>query len=68
MAPNQVAGSGGLVLTQTMGPGGDGAQRSRGWSPGGPIGWAAEAWAGWRRRGPNNVKATMEKGSEKKAC
>ena len=32
MAPSQVAGRGGLVLTRTLGPGGEGAERSRGWS------------------------------------
>jgi hypothetical protein len=63
MAPNQVAGNGGLVLTQTLGPGGDGAQRSRGWSLGG-IGMGAGG-GGTNGADPNNVKATMEKGSEK---
>ena len=38
MAPSQIAGRGALVLTRTLGPGGDGAERSRGWSIGGPIG------------------------------
>src|ERR1022692_3607319 len=32
MAPSQVAGSGGLVLTRNDGPSGQGAERSRGWS------------------------------------
>src|ERR1035438_6678887 len=31
MAPNQVAGTGGLVLTRSDGPSGQGAERSRGW-------------------------------------
>ena len=35
MAPSQIAGRGGLVLTRTHGPGGQGAERSRGWSIGG---------------------------------
>jgi hypothetical protein len=63
MAPSQVAGNGGLVLTRTLGPGGDGAERSRGWSMGGMGmgGGGGSAGTG----DPNNVKATMEKSSEK---
>ena len=38
MAPSQIAGRGSLVITRTTGPGGEGAERSRGWSMGGPIG------------------------------
>jgi hypothetical protein len=67
MAPNQVAGSGGLVLTQTMGPGGEGAQRSRGWSLGGPIGMGGGGVGAGGGADPNNVKATMEKGSDKES-
>ena len=65
MAPNQVAGNGGLVLTQTLGPGGDGAQRSRGWSLGGIGMGGGGMGAGGNGADPNNVKATMEKGSDK---
>src|SRR5437867_1992269 len=35
LAPSQIAGRGALVLTRTEGPGGLGAERSRGWSLGG---------------------------------
>src|SRR5215475_16075375 len=38
MAPSQIAGGGALVLTRTSGPGGLGAEPTRGWSIGGPIG------------------------------
>jgi hypothetical protein len=61
MAPNQVAGNGGLVLTRTQGPGGDGAERSRGWSMGGPFGMGGGAGRG---ADPGTVKATMEEGSK----
>jgi hypothetical protein len=64
MAPNQVAGNGGLVLTQTQGPGGDGAQRSRGWSLGG-MGVGGGGMSPGVNTDPNNTKATMEKGSDK---
>jgi hypothetical protein len=61
MAPNQVAGSGGLVLTRTDGPSGEGAERSRGWSIGGMGMGGGNAGAG---NGPQNtgVKASTEKG------
>jgi len=65
MAPSQVAGSGGLVLTRTVGPGGEGAERSRGWSIGGMgMGGGGAASGG----GPQNtgVKASTEK-SEKES-
>jgi hypothetical protein len=60
MSPSQVAGSGGLVLTRTNGPGGEGAERSRGWSIGGMGMGGGNAGAG---NGPQNtgVKASTEK-------
>jgi len=63
MAPSQVAGNGGLVLTRTVGPGGDGAERSRGWSMGGPFGMGGGAGRG---ADPGSVKATMEEGDKDK--
>ena len=63
MAPSQVAGNGGLVLTRTVGPGGDGAERSRGWSMGGPFGMGGNAGRG---ADPGSVKATMEEGDKDK--
>ena len=46
MAPSQVAGGGSLVLTGVQGPGGQGAERSRGWS----IGGMGMGGGGGRRR------------------
>lgn len=61
MAPSQIAGRGALVLTRTQGPGGDGAERSRGWSMGGPIGMGGGGiGAGGGGADPGAVKATME--------
>jgi hypothetical protein len=62
MAPSQVAGTGGLVLTRTDGPGGEGAERSRGWSIGG-MGMGGGARGS---NGPENtgVKASTEKAAE----
>ena len=59
MAPSQVAGSGGLVLTRSDGPSGQGAERSRGWSIGG-MGMGG----GGVNAGPQNtgVKASTENG------
>jgi hypothetical protein len=64
MAPSQIAGSGGLVLTRTDGPGGEGAERSRGWSIGGMGMGGGGAGAG----GPQNtgVKASAEKSDKDK--
>jgi hypothetical protein len=64
MAPSQVAGAGGLVLTRSDGPGGQGAERSRGWSIGGMGMGGGGVGAGG---GPENtgVKASVEKGGEK---
>jgi hypothetical protein len=66
MAPNQVAGTGGLVLTRTLGPGGDGAERSRGWSIGGMGMGGGGVGAGG---GPENtgVKATVDNGGKDSA-
>jgi hypothetical protein len=60
MAPSQIAGGGGLVLTRTDGPGGQGAERSRGWSIGG-MGMGGGGVGGGG--GPENtgVKASAEK-------
>jgi hypothetical protein len=64
MAPSQIAGRGGLILTRTNGPGGQGAERSRGWSIGGMGMGAGGGGAG---AGPQNtgVKASAEKGDDK---
>jgi hypothetical protein len=66
MAPSQIAGRGGLVLTRTLGPGGEGAERSRGWSIGGMGMGGGGAGAGG---GPQNtgVKASAEKSDTEKA-
>ena len=65
MAPSQVAGRGGLVLTRTLGPGGEGAERSRGWSIGGMGMGGGGAGMG---AGPQNtgVKASEEKSDKEK--
>jgi hypothetical protein len=65
MAPSQIAGRGGLVLTRTYGPGGEGAERSRGWSIGGMGMGGGGAGAG---RGPVNtgVKPSEEKSDKEK--
>jgi hypothetical protein len=64
MAPNQVAGSGGLVLTRNDGPSGQGAERSRGWS----IGGMGMGGGGVGSGGPENtgVKASTEKSAKDK--
>ena len=38
MTPSQIAGRGAMVITSTRGPSGENAERTRGWSMGGPIG------------------------------
>ena len=65
MAPSQVAGRGGLVLTRTNGPGGQGAERSRGWSIGGMGMGGSRVGAD---AGPQNtgVKASDEKSDKEK--
>ena len=64
MAPSQIAGSGGLILTRTDGPGGQGAERSRGWSIGG-MGMGGGAGM---NTGPQNtgVKASTEDSAKEK--
>ena len=64
MAPSQVAGNGGLVLTRTDGPSGEGAERSHGWSIGGMGMGGGGVGAG---AGPQNtgVKASAEKANAK---
>jgi hypothetical protein len=65
MAPSQIAGSGGLVLTRNDGPSGQGAERSRGWSIGGMGMGGSGAGSGG---GPENtgVKASVEKSDKDK--
>lgn len=58
MAPSQIAGRASLVLTGVQGPGGQGAERSRGWSIGG-MGMGGGGGNGGNTD-PANVKATME--------
>ena len=60
MAPSQIAGRGSLVLTGTQGPGGQGAERSRGWSLGGPIGMGGGGIGAGGGADTSGVKATME--------
>ena len=62
MAPSQISGGGTLVLTGTQGPGGLGAQRSRGWSVGGMGMGGGSGTEG--PVDPASVKATMEKGEK----
>ena len=62
MAPSQIAGGGALVLTGVQGPGGDGAERSRGWSIGG-MGMGGGNGSGGAVD-PSKVKATMENGEK----
>jgi hypothetical protein len=65
MAPSQVVGRGGLVLTRTYGPGGDGAERSRGWNISGMGMGGSRVGAD---AGPQNtgVKASDEKSDKEK--
>ncbi len=64
MAPSQIAGRGALVLTGTQGPGGLGAERSRGWSLGGGIGMGGGGIGAGEGANPTGVKATMEDGDK----
>jgi hypothetical protein len=66
MAPSQIAGGGGLILTRTLGPGGEGAERSRGWSIGG-MGMGGGGIGGGGGSENTGVKATAEKGGEKES-
>jgi hypothetical protein len=60
MAPSQIAGRGALVLTGTQGPGGLGAERSRGWSLGGAVGMGGGGVGSGGVADGSGVKATME--------
>ena len=65
MAPSQIAGNGGLVITRTNGPGGQGAEPTRGWSMGG-IGMGSGGGIGaGGGADATAVKAKMEQGSDK---
>ena len=64
MAPSQIAGRGALVVTGTRGPSGEGAERSRGWSIGGPIGMGGGGIGGGGSADTSGVKATVEEGGE----
>jgi len=64
LAPSQIAGRGALVLTRTEGPGGLGAERTKGWSLGG-IGMGGGGGAGSSGEGDKGgVKATMQNGEK----
>ena len=64
LAPSQIAGRGALVLTRTEGPGGLGAERTKGWSLGG-IGMGSGGGAGSSGEGDKGgVKATMQNGDK----
>lgn len=64
LAPSQIAGRGALVLTRTEGPGGLGAERTKGWSLGG-IGMGGGGGAGSSGEGDKSgVKATMQNGDK----
>ena len=61
MAPSQISGGGSLVLTGVQGPGGQGAERSRGWSIGG---MGMGGGSGGAPVDPANVTAKMEDGEK----
>jgi hypothetical protein len=62
MAPSQIAGRGAMVITSTRGPSSEGAERTRGWSMGGPIGIGSGGGVGaGGGTDTSSVKATMEK-------
>jgi hypothetical protein len=65
MAPSQIAGRGSLVITATQGPSSEGAERTRGWSMGGPIGMGGGGVGAGGGADTGSVKATMEKTAEK---
>jgi hypothetical protein len=66
MAPSQIAGRGSLVITRTTGPNSEGAEPSRGWSMGGPIGMGSGGGiGGGGGADTTGVKATMEKTADK---
>jgi len=62
MAPSQISGGGSLVLTGVQGPGGQNAERSRGWSIGGMGMGGGSGTAG--PTDPANVTAKMEDGEK----
>ena len=62
MAPSQISGGGSLVLTGVQGPGGQNAERSRGWSIGGMGMGGGSGTAG--PTDPANVTAKMEEGEK----
>lgn len=64
MAPSQIAGRGALLITSTRGPISEGAERTRGWSMGGPIGMGGGGIGGGGGTDTSSVKATMEKTAE----
>ena len=64
MAPSQIAGRGALLITSTRGPISEGAERTRGWSMGGPIGMGGGGIGGGGGADTTKVKATMEKTAE----
>src|SRR5689334_4960166 len=65
MAPSQIAGRGALIVTRTNGPGGEGAEPTRGWSMGG-IGMGSGGGMGaGGGADTSGVKAKMEQGSDK---
>jgi hypothetical protein len=59
MAPNQIAGSGALVITGLKEGVGEGSEPRRGWSMGGPIG-VGSGGSTSTASDPGKVKATME--------
>ena len=61
MAPSQISGGGSLVLTGVQGPGGQNAERSRGWSIGG---MGMGGGSGGASADPANVTAKMEDGEK----
>lgn len=61
MAPSQIAGRGAMVITSTRGPSGENAERTRGWSMGGPIGIGGGGVGAGGGTDTSGVKATMEK-------
>jgi hypothetical protein len=64
MAPSQIAGRGSLVVTRTNGPGGLGAEPTRGWSLGG-IGMGSGGGVGaGGGAGPSGAQAKMEQGEK----
>ncbi len=64
MAPSQIAGRSALVITRADGPGGLGAEPTRGWSIGGGIGMGGGGAGSAGTGGPANTKATMQQGDK----